>query len=122
MNYVLVRSKRKTIALKIREDCQLEVRAPKQMPLGQIDDFVLKHQAWVEYHMQGMLKFQQKKEVFRVAFGQSYLMMGKSYPLIAGEKSQTGFNGSGFYLWEKLEEDQLKSEMVSLYRGWPEIC
>jgi predicted metal-dependent hydrolase len=117
MNYVLVRSKRKTIALKIREDCQLEVRAPKQMPLDQIEIFVKKHQTWVDRHLQGVIGYQEKRAAFRVAFGQSYLMMGKTYPLIAGEKSQTGFNGNGFYLWEKLEEDQLKSEMISLYRG-----
>ncbi|MDI3537261.1 MAG: M48 family metallopeptidase [Eubacteriaceae bacterium] len=117
MNYLLVRSKRKTIALKIREDRQLEVRAPEQMPLDEIESFVKKHQAWVDHHLQGMPRYQEKREPFRVAFGQSYLMMGKSYPLIAGDKSQTGFNGNGFYLYENLEEDQLKSEMVSLYRG-----
>ncbi|MGE4542310.1 MAG: M48 family metallopeptidase [Bacteroidales bacterium] len=117
MNYLLVRSKRKTIALKIRDDCQLEVRAPKQMPLDQIESFVHKHQAWVHNHLQGMLSVQEKRGTFRVAFGQSYLMMGKRYPLIAGKKTQTEFNGNGFYLWDKLTEDQLKSEMVSLYRG-----
>ncbi|WKY47234.1 SprT family zinc-dependent metalloprotease [Eubacteriaceae bacterium ES3] len=116
MNYNLVRSKRKTISLKITESCELEVRAPKRMATDQIENFVRKHQAWVESRIQQMRQSQQRKDAFQVAFGEKYLMLGDYYPLIPVKQSDFGFNGKGFYADEEFTKDQLKKGMVSLYR------
>lgn len=47
MEYQLIRSARKTLALEVR-DGQVIVRAPQRMPQGQIDTLVSGHEKWIE--------------------------------------------------------------------------
>ncbi len=49
MEYTLIRSKRKTVSLELREDGVL-VRAPLRMPKRDIDAFVKKHEGWIASH------------------------------------------------------------------------
>jgi len=48
MNYTLIRSPRKTIAIYIRPGGVVEVRAPLRAPKKQIEQFVASKQAWIE--------------------------------------------------------------------------
>lgn len=47
MTYTLVRSKRKTLSLQIK-DGELIVRAPLRTPQRQIEAFIAEHEAWIE--------------------------------------------------------------------------
>lgn len=47
MDYQVIRSKRKTLALEISPQLDVLVRAPQRLPKAQIDAFVLAHQAWI---------------------------------------------------------------------------
>lgn len=51
MDFELIRSKRKTLALEIRRDGSVVVRAPKRVSMAAIQSFVAKHQAWLEKHL-----------------------------------------------------------------------
>ena len=48
MEYELIRSRRKTLALEITKDCRVLVRAPMTLSKARIDDFVQKHAQWIE--------------------------------------------------------------------------
>lgn len=50
MEYELIRSKRKTLAIQIRQG-RLIVRAPMRATKQQIDSFVLQHRQWIEAHL-----------------------------------------------------------------------
>ena len=49
--YTLVRSDRKTLEVSVRNGPELVVRAPRKMPLGQIEDFMERRRDWIEAHM-----------------------------------------------------------------------
>lgn len=51
MEYRLVRSTRKTIAIQIMPDGEVVVRAPKRMNRAEINAFVADKQAWVQKHL-----------------------------------------------------------------------
>lgn len=51
MDYELIRSKRKTLALEIRRDGSVVVRAPRRISAAAIERFVAQHQAWLEKHL-----------------------------------------------------------------------
>ena len=55
--YTLIKSKRKTLSLEVRED-GLIVRAPMRISKRAADDFVAKHAAWIEKQR---LKIEQRK-------------------------------------------------------------
>lgn len=46
--YEIKRSKRKTLSIEVTRDLRIIVRAPKHFPEKQIDQFVSKHQEWIE--------------------------------------------------------------------------
>ena len=48
MNLTIIRSNRKTISMRITGPDTVEIRAPRRMPQAQIDDFIERHQAWLE--------------------------------------------------------------------------
>lgn len=50
MDYELIRSNRRTLALEIRQQ-RVIVRAPMHMPLRDIERFVTAHAGWIETHL-----------------------------------------------------------------------
>ena len=57
MEYILLRSKRKTIELSIRDN-GIIVKAPLKMSKKDIDSFVFKHEEWIKTNQ---VKFEEKK-------------------------------------------------------------
>lgn len=49
-DYILIRSKRKTVAIEIRDGAVI-VRAPNRMSKREADAFVKKHEGWIEKHL-----------------------------------------------------------------------
>lgn len=49
--YTLIRSARRTLAIHIRRDGVVQVRAPLRMPTTEIHAFVLSRQAWISKHL-----------------------------------------------------------------------
>lgn len=59
MDYTLIRSRRRTMALQITPDGQLIVRAPLRTPQAVIDRFVAAHADWIAKHAE---KQRQRRE------------------------------------------------------------
>lgn len=51
MDYTVLRSRRRTMALQITKDCQVLVRAPLFVSDADIRDFVDAHQEWIQTHL-----------------------------------------------------------------------
>jgi len=49
--YELVRSARRTLAIHIRQDGHVQVRAPRRLPLYEIDAFVRSRHDWIQRHL-----------------------------------------------------------------------
>ena len=52
MEYTLIRSKRRTVALEVRPDLTIVVRAPNRMPQREITKFLNKHESWLREALQ----------------------------------------------------------------------
>lgn len=80
----LVRSKRKTLALIIRPDGTLEVRAPLRLSKMDILEWVTSKREWIEKHRQEVLKAQAEKAKPAnrpLQSGDLIYILGQSYPL-----------------------------------------
>ena len=56
IRYTLIRSDRKTTAIRVLTDGSIEVRAPRRLPLREIERFLEAKRNWVETHRQAMLE------------------------------------------------------------------
>jgi predicted metal-dependent hydrolase len=75
MDYRLIRTKRKTIALYVRNDGSVEVRAPLRANRSTIDTFVSSKQTWIER------KVTQARQPYVAAFQHAEEVLAEQYRL-----------------------------------------
>lgn len=75
MKYKLIRSKRKTVALEIKNG-ELQVKAPYFAPKFMIEKFIAEKRSWVEKHLEKSKVAQ--KEIRRYMPGEKYLYLGEN--------------------------------------------
>jgi predicted metal-dependent hydrolase len=76
MQYTLIRSSRRTLALQIDTQSRIIVRAPKKYPLEKIEEFIKNKSSWIEKHqtrMKIMISQNQWKEEYYSIFWEEYL-------------------------------------------------
>ena len=96
-NYTFTRSKRKTIAIYVR-DGKVEVRASLKMPKRDIDGFVTSKQQWITDTLAKSKKRAEQKKAFALNYGNTILYRGEEYPIAAKEGDRAGFDGGSFWL------------------------
>ena len=117
MKYNLIRSNRKTIAIHITKDAQVEVRAPLKAKQKDIDDFVASKKEWIKKNRKKVSETQESKLNFEINYGDRIRLIGKTYPLIEEKGSGMGFNGFCFYLPSGLSSRERKSAVIHLYKN-----
>lgn len=88
LDYTLVRSSRRTLALQIKSGGQLVVRAPHRTPLREIEDWIYKKRTWILRHQHKSLKKAENEPEFREGARHPYL--GQNYPLRLKRGMQMG--------------------------------
>lgn len=96
LEYALIRSSRRTLAVRILPSGQVEVRAPRRCPLRDIERFLLDKQDWIRQKQETVLLRLQEAEASRPAPGGTLPLHGKEYPIVTG--SCFGFDGEHFTL------------------------
>lgn len=81
----IIRSHRKTISLIVTDEARLVVRAPRHVSDGYISDLVMKKQDWINSKIDEM-KRRKSLPVKKFVQGETFLFLGRSYPLFFGDK------------------------------------
>ena len=93
MNYQLIRSKRKTLSLQINSHAELIVRAPNQLSVKKIEQFIDEKSDWIDKKSNSIsLKKPQKPHY---AEGEKFLYLGEEYPLKISAIQAKGLNFDG---------------------------
>lgn len=115
ITYTLIRSKRKTVALHVTPEGQVEVRAPLKLPQADIDRFVESKNQWLEKHLKTAKQNNDLKENFSLDYGDPILLLGQSIPIVARAGSRLGYDGESFYLPPNLPPDEIKRVVIQIY-------
>lgn len=113
--YTLIRSKRKTIALYIRNG-GIEVRAPLNAPKHAIDQFVVSKEKWIAGKLAMSNELQEQRENFSLTYGSNILYRGKEVPIAAKPGGRAGFDDAAFYMPPELSPEEIKHVCVKIYR------
>jgi len=93
----LIRTKRKTVGLIVERDGRLVVRAPKRLPLSEIQRIVDTKSDWIE---QKRLQFAKSRlPVKQYVEGEGFRYLGKEYLLRFTTKSRPKLQLSASYFW-----------------------
>lgn len=114
--YTLIRSKRKSVAIYLRPDLTIEVRAPLKMPKANIDKFVVSKENWINKKLLLLRNMQDKKTAFNLNYGDTVLALGKECFIVAGSCNQIDFDNERFYIPPNLTAEQIKHSCVQIYK------
>lgn len=81
INYNIIRSRRRTIALHVNSDATLTVKIPYGVSLSYVERFIEEKRGWIE---KKQARFREIKEKFRpkeFAEGEEFIFAGKTYKL-----------------------------------------
>ena len=115
IDYTLTRSKRKTVAIYVRNG-EIEIRAPHKMPKRDINKFIMSKEKWITDKLAQSSEHQEKRKNFTLAYGDTILYRGKDYPIAAKEGNRIGFNDAVFFMPPDLDSEQIKAACVQIYR------
>lgn len=113
MDYKLVRSRRRTLAICITKSGEAEVRAPLKLSKETIDRFVSSKQEWITQKTAIMAERAQRRKAFLVQEGDTLTLLGREYPVVSGTKAE--FDGERF-LVPFAENKMIKSRLLALYK------
>ncbi len=115
INYTLIRSNRRTLALYIRNG-GVEVRAPQKMPKSQIEKFVLSKEKLIMEKLEKLEEQLERREAFSLKYGDMVYYGGKEYPITARNDNLIGFDNVSFYMPGDLSPEQIKHACIQIYR------
>jgi len=115
--YNLIRSNRKTVAIRVAKDMRVEVRAPLKIPKTAIDRFVISKQDWIRKQLSVCAARAESRASFELRYGGRVLLRGSEYPIVARDGKRAGFDGACFYLPPALSSREIKRALVQVYRA-----
>ena len=113
--YRLIRSRRKTLAIYITRDAEVEVRASMNMSMAYIDRFVISKKQWIEKAVSKREQVKASKEVFKLDYGHMLQFRGGQYPIVAGVVRRPCFDGDAFVLPPGLTATEIKKATIGIY-------
>jgi len=115
-DYTLIRSKRKTLALYIREN-GAEVRAPLKMPKSEIDRFVESKEKWIKKKTDELsARLERRKESSLLGI-KYFIYRGENYPIVVKKVGRAEFDGERLCMPPSLTQDQVKEAYTYIYRS-----
>ena len=94
--YNIIRSKRKTLAIYIRSNGEVEVRAPRRVSLEVIEQAVQMREEWIRQKLEPIQQRVQLREDFTVTDSSKLTLLGREYPVEYAEKC--AFDGVRFLI------------------------
>ena len=127
MEYELIRTKRKTIAIYIR-DGRVIVRAPMRAPVREIDAFVFSKLDWIEKHLESEARRNELRSAFKLDYGSIVLFLGREYSVESTHGENTMYFPPGLssvesthgentmYFPPGLSREQLRRKLIRYYK------
>ena len=115
IDYTIIRSKRKTIAIHIKKDASVEVRAPLSIKKEEIHRFIISKQEWIQKHVQSRRESLNSQAGFSLSYGDTVHMQGSQYPINAIDSNRIGFDGKCFYLPPNLPSEEIRHQIIQVY-------
>ena len=114
--YKLTRSKRKTLAISIKPDCSIEVKAPLKTSNKEIERFIHTHNTWIEKNLQIMRTRKEERDALRIDYGTQVCFFGKRIPIVAADIKKAKLDDNCVLMPKNLDEDSIKKLLIVLYK------
>ena len=110
--YAIVRSRRKTVAIRITREAAVEVRAPLHAGAADIARIVASKRAWILGHLQACEQQARQRAAFSLHYGDAVMVCGRDCVITAQTSPRDAFDGRHLYVPPNLAPEQLVNAVV----------
>ncbi|MDR0900141.1 MAG: M48 family metallopeptidase [Methanobrevibacter sp.] len=114
--YKIIYSKRKTISLKIKENGDLEVRAPNGTSKNQIAKFVESKEKWVNKHIHRIKENYIARKDFNLKFGDEIYLRGKGIAISPVSGKIAKYKDEAFLIPKNCNKEEIREIAIKLYK------
>jgi len=127
VNYLMRRSsRRRTIEISVDTDLNVKVAAPRYSSEKDVRSFIDERASWIMEKLKEARVRQARLQKKRYRDGNSFLFLGKAYPLQVQEteakRAKIGFSGQQWHIWiprgkeGKEKEQAVRTQLLKWYR------
>lgn len=116
LEYRVVHSRRRTVAICLLPDGSVEVRCPWRTSLEYIDQFVQSKQAWIDKKSASLKSQSIERSDFKIEIGDTIRYLGKRYPIVGSTIPGVSFDGQMVRMPFLTEKDKVKKGIILLYK------
>jgi len=116
IDYTLIRSSRKTLAIHITKEAAVTVRAPLKLKKADIDRFVSEKENWILKTVETQKWRLASRINFSFNYGDKVKLCGKEYFIRAKQGNRVGFDGESFYIPPDLSCTHIKEAVIKIYK------
>lgn len=98
VEFTLIRRKRRTLAIRVRPDGTIEVRAPLKAPLSWIRDVVSQRAQWIEQRRERLAQLRRQRPEPRFVAGEPHTYLGRQYQLAFAAAAEPSVTLAGDHL------------------------
>ncbi len=114
--YILKRSRRKTVSLTVKPDCTVVVSAPLKMSSKQIDEFIINNSIWIEKQLARTAEIKKQRQSFVLDYGTEVYFFGKKLPVVPDTVRKAKLTDTRILMPQNLDSEQIKQKLISLYK------
>lgn len=114
-SYQLIRSRRRTIAIEIRSDGEVWVRAPLRASKTMIEALLAQKATWITQKKEEMLRLTQAHLPPWFIAGESFLYLGKEYTLTFSDVLESVSIVEGFIVLPQQDQFRVRDALVGWY-------
>jgi len=114
MDYILTRSKRKTVAVYIHNGI-VDVRAPLNMSKREIDRFIISKEKWIADKLMQSIYRVNARDWFTLDYGDTVALRGKQVTITAQLIDFAWYDDENFYLPPGLSSEHIKGSCIQIY-------
>lgn len=114
-SYRLIRSRRKTIAIEVRPNGEVWVRAPLYAAKGAIEALVAQKEAWITQHRETALRLMQADSPPQFKAGENFLYLGQEYTLTFSSALDWVSVGEGFIVLPEKARSKARDALMGWY-------
>lgn len=114
-NYILKRSKRKTISVTVNKDCEIVVKCPYFVTKHTVESFLREKKQWIDGRLKECRENKKKRENFWDEYN-SFILMGKQFTAVKDNCKTTYFDGKILHIEKNSQNDKIKDDIIRIYK------
>lgn len=116
IEYKIIRSRRKTVEIRITSKGETEVRVPFHFSKDRVKEIVKEKESWILSRMKPAKERYSERLNFSLNYGSIIILLGKEYTILEGVSRSWKFDGENILLPPKLTSEEIKREVIKIYK------